>query len=66
MDEPTKNTRPDPSSGWTLGAGGLPKSAWLVLSLIAIIFGAVMLGIGYLGYGLLIVIVGLAAAANLF
>jgi hypothetical protein len=66
MDEPDKRTRSDPASGWTLGAGGLPKSAWFVLALLAIIFGAVMLGIGYLGYGLLIVIVGLAAAANLF
>jgi hypothetical protein len=66
MDEPNKDRRPDSASGWTLGAGGLPKSAWLVLALVAIMFGVVLLGIGYLGYGLLIVIVGLAAAANLF
>jgi hypothetical protein len=49
-----------------LGAGGLPKSAWLVVSLIAIVLGVVLLGIGYIGYGVLIVIVGLAAAVNLF
>jgi hypothetical protein len=66
MDEPSRDAHQDPASGWMLGAGGLPKSAWLVVSLIAIVLGVVLLGIGYIGYGVLIVIVGLAAAVNLF
>ncbi len=66
MDEPSHDPRQDPASGWTLGAGGLPKSAWLVVSVIAIVLGLALLGIGYIGYGVLIVIVGLAAAVNLF
>jgi hypothetical protein len=66
MDEPPNDRRPDPGSGWSLGAGGLPKAAWLVFAVIAIGLGAILLGIGYLGYGILIVIVGLAAAVNLF
>lgn len=65
MAEPT-NDAPDPTSGWTLGAGGLPKAAWLVLAVIAIGLGGILLGMGYLGYGILIVIVGLAAGVNVF
>jgi hypothetical protein len=37
-----------------------------VLAVIAIALGASLLGTGYLGYGILIVIVGLAAGVNLF
>lgn len=59
------DSRDDPASGWTLGAGGLPKPAWLILALLLIGLGAVLFGIGYLGYGVLIVIVGLAAGVNL-
>jgi hypothetical protein len=66
MDDPSHDARQDPASGWSLGAGGLPKSAWLVVAVIAIVLGLVLLGIGYIGYGVLIVIVGLAAAVNLF
>lgn len=66
MDESSHDTRPGPASGWTLGAGGLPKAAWLVLALIAVVLGISLLGVGYLGYGIVIVIVGLAAAVNLF
>ena len=64
MDEPATDRQPDPGSGWTLGAGGLPKAAWLVLAVITIGLGAILLGVGYLGYGILIVIVGLAAGVN--
>jgi hypothetical protein len=66
MDEPANHQSQDPGSGWALGAGGLPRAAWLVLAFIAIALGASLLGMGYLGYGILIVIVGLAAAVNLF
>jgi hypothetical protein len=66
MDESSKDAPPDPGSGWTLGAGGLPKAAWLVLAVIAIGLGGILLGMGYLGYGVLIVIVGLAAGVNVF
>jgi hypothetical protein len=65
MDQPPNDPRSDPASGWTLGAGGLPKAAWLVLAVLLIALGAVLLGVGYLGYGILIVIVGLAAGVNL-
>ena len=61
MDEPSNDARPDPASGWTLGAGGLRRSHGWCWQLIAIVPGAVLLGMGYLGYGILIVIVGLAA-----
>jgi len=66
MDEPSHDTRSDPASGWTFGAGGLPKAAWLVLALVAVVLGIALLGIGYLVYGVVIVIVGLAASVNLF
>jgi hypothetical protein len=66
MDEPANDQPQDPASGWALGAAGLPKAAWLVLAVIAIALGATLLGMGYLGYGILIVIVGLAAGVNLF
>ena len=66
MDEPSNDGPPDPGSGWTLGAGGLPKAAWLVLAVIAIGLGGILLGMGYLGYGVLIVIVGFAAGVNVF
>jgi len=66
MDDSDRNARQDPASGWTLGAGGLPKSAWLVLAVIAIVLGISLLSVGYLGYGVMIVIIGLAAAVNLF
>ena len=66
MDEPANHQPQDPGSGWALGAGGLPKAAWLVLAVIAIALGVSLLGMGYLGYGILIVIVGLAAGVNLF
>lgn len=48
-----------------LGAGGLPKPAWLVVAVLLVGLGAVLLGVGYLGYGILIVLVGLAAGVNL-
>ena len=66
MDESAKDAPQDPGSGWTLGAAGLPKAAWLVLAVLAIGLGGILLGVGYLGYGILIVIVGLAAGVNLF
>lgn len=66
MDEPSNDTPPDPGSGWALGAGGLPKAAWLVLAVFTIGLGGILLGVGYLGYGILIVIVGLAAGVNVF
>ncbi len=65
MDERPNDPTPDPASGWTLGAGGLPKPAWLVLAVLLIALGGVLLAVGYLGYGILIVIVGLAAGVNL-
>ena len=45
---------------------GRDRNAWLVLAVIAIALGVSLLGMGYLGYGILIVIVGLAAGVNLF
>jgi hypothetical protein len=64
MDQRPNDVRSDPASGWTLGAGGLPKAAWLVLAVVLIGLGAVLLGVGYLGYGILMVIVGVAAGVN--
>jgi hypothetical protein len=65
MDHLPNDPGPDPTSGWMLGAGGLPKPAWLVVAVLLVGLGAVLLGVGYLGYGILIVLVGLAAGVNL-
>jgi hypothetical protein len=51
-------------AGWTLGAGGLPKPVWAGMALLLMIVGVVLLLSGYMGYGVLILVVAAAAAVN--
>ena len=57
-------TRRPPHAGWTLGAGGLPRSVWAGMALILVVVGVILLVSGYIGYGALILVVGAAAAVN--
>ena len=54
-----------PESGWTLGAGGLPKVFWAVLGVLLVALAVYLLAVGYIGYGAVIGILALAAAVNL-
>ncbi|MCB9011657.1 MAG: hypothetical protein H6531_07480 [Actinobacteria bacterium] len=63
MPDDSQQRRPE--TGWTLGAGGLPKPVWGGVTVLLLILGIVLLLTGYIGYGALILIVGAAAAVNL-
>jgi len=54
-----------PEQGWTLGAGGMPKAAWLALAIVLVAFAGLLLAVGYMGYGAMIAILAAAAAVNL-
>ena len=54
-----------PEQGWTLGADGMPKGAWIALAVVLIAFAGLLLAVGYLGYGAMIAILAAAAAVNL-
>ncbi|MDX6647868.1 MAG: hypothetical protein QOK40_3595 [Miltoncostaeaceae bacterium] len=54
-----------PESGWTLGAGGLPKIFWAVLGALLLGMAIYLLAVGYIGYGAVIAILAAAAAVNL-
>lgn len=56
--------RRQPGAGWTLGAGGLPRSVWAGMALILAAVGVVLLVSGYLGYGVLMLVVAAAAGVN--
>jgi hypothetical protein len=62
--KPRRSARP-PESGWELGAGGLGKVAWGVLTVLLVALGILLLASGYLGYGAIILILAAAAAVNL-
>jgi hypothetical protein len=62
-DDPPREKK-HPESGWTLGAGGLPRPVWGALAGLLVILGVVLLFGGYIGYGAIIVILALAAAVN--
>lgn len=61
---PRRSARP-PESGWELGAGGLGKVAWGVLTVLLAALGVLLLASGYTGYGAIILILAAAAAVNL-
>ena len=65
MTDHTPRDRRHPETGWTLGAGGLPKPVWAGLAGLLVILGVVLLVGGYLGYGAIILILAVAAAVNL-
>jgi len=54
-----------PGSGWELGAAGLGKVSWLGVALFLVAIGVVLLIAGYIGYGAMILVLALAAGANL-
>jgi hypothetical protein len=54
-----------PETGWTLGAGGLPKVFWAVLGALLLALAIYLLAVGYIGYGAVIAILAVAAAVNL-
>jgi hypothetical protein len=54
-----------PETGWTLGAGGLPKLFWAVLGALLLALAIYLLAVGYIGYGAVIAILAVAAAVNL-
>jgi hypothetical protein len=54
-----------PEQGWALGAGGMPKVAWLVLALLLAGLAVFLLATGYVGYGAMIGVLAAAAAVNL-
>lgn len=62
--KPRRSARP-PESGWELGAGGLGKVAWGVLTVLLAALGVLLLASGYMGYGAIILILAAAAAVNL-
>ncbi|MGD9570618.1 MAG: hypothetical protein AB7V62_01880 [Thermoleophilia bacterium] len=62
--KPRRSARP-PESGWELGAGGLGKVAWGVLTVLLAALGVLLLASGYLGYGGMILVLAAAAAVNL-
>ncbi|MFN8120960.1 MAG: hypothetical protein U0237_00885 [Thermoleophilia bacterium] len=56
--------RRQPGAGWTLGAGGLPRSVWAGMAFIFAVLGVVLLVSGYIGYGALMLVVAAAAGVN--
>jgi len=51
--------------GWGFGAAGLPRGFWGGLATILGIVAILLLVSGYMGYGVMLAILAVAAAANL-
>ena len=62
--KPKRSARP-PETGWELGAGGLGKVGWSVLTVLLVSLAVLLLFSGYTGYGGMILILAGAAAVNL-
>lgn len=62
--KPRRDGRP-PGSGWELGASGLTKVGWGVMTALLVALAVLLFSTGYTGYGAMIVILALAAAVNL-
>lgn len=63
--KPRRDGRPH-DSGWELGAGGLSRVGWAVLTLLLLGLAVSLFVTGYVGYGWMIGVLALAAAVNLF
>lgn len=63
--KPRRDGRPH-DSGWELGAGGLTKVGWGILTALLVALTVLLLATGYLGYGAMILVLAGAAAVNLF
>jgi hypothetical protein len=62
--DPRREERP-PGSGWELGAGGFSRVGWGVVTALLFALALLLFATGYVGYGGMIVVLGLAAAVNL-
>jgi hypothetical protein len=62
--KPRRDGRP-PDSGWELGAGGLTKVSWAVMTALLLALAVLLFSTGYIGYAGMIVVLALAAAVNL-
>ena len=54
-----------PVGGWGFGASGIPKGFWVGLSVVLVALSIFLLGEAYTGYGVMVLILALAAAVNL-
>ncbi len=70
MSEPTpkpvRRRVTPPEKGWTLGASGLPRPVWGALAVLLALLAVLLFVLGYLGYGVLVLLLGAAAAVNLW
>ena len=64
-DRPRRRAAP-PERGWTLGAGGLPKTFWGILAVLLLGLSILLFTLEYTGYGGLIAILAVAAAVNIW
>ncbi|MCB0880708.1 MAG: hypothetical protein KDC33_00615 [Thermoleophilia bacterium] len=53
-----------PAQGWSLGADGFPKALWVFMAVLLWGIGLGLLMSGYVGYGGMLVVLGVAAAVN--
>ena len=65
-EEPPPDRERAPGAGWELGASGLGRASWAGLAGILLVLGVGLLVGGYVGYGIMIMILAAAAAVNLF
>jgi hypothetical protein len=63
--KPKRRSARPPETGWELGAGGLGKVGWSVLTVLLVALAVLLLFSGYTGYGGMILILAGAAAVNL-
>jgi hypothetical protein len=54
-----------PEKGWTLGASGLPRPVWASLAVVLALLAVLLFVLGYHGYGILVLVLGVAASVNL-
>ena len=54
-----------PETGWDLGAAGLPRAFWAVMTILMLSLATLLFVLGYLGYGGMILVLAAAAAVNL-
>lgn len=53
-----------PAQGWSLGADGFSRAFWVVMAVVLWGIGLGLLMSGYVGYGGMLVVLGVAAAVN--
>ncbi len=54
-----------PVGGWGFGAKGIPSGFWMGLSILLLALAILLLASSYTGYGVLVVVLAVAAAVNL-